>query len=318
MRTRTLARLAQAGASRGTATERRRVAQNARTPTARRYPDLAGRTVFVSGGASGIGAAFVAHVRGAGLPRRVRRHRRRRRRTRWSAQLGARRRATRTATCATSPRCARRSRDAAAAFGADPRARQQRRARRPPRARRRHARVLGREPGGQPAPSLLRRAGGGAGHGGGRRRRRSSTWARCRGCAARPSLAGYTTAKAAIHGLTRVLARELGGTNIRVNSIVPGAIVTERQQALWAIARRGAGVPRPAVPQVPAVGGRRRAHCAVPGVGRGARHHRTEPDRRRRSRADQRRALSGLRATRRSAYAPSGEGGLEPPEASAD
>jgi NAD(P)-dependent dehydrogenase (short-subunit alcohol dehydrogenase family) len=49
----------------------------------------------------------------------------------------------------------------------------------------------------------------------------------------RPQLASYTTAKAAIHGLTRTLARELGVFNIRVNSIVPGAILTERQQALW-------------------------------------------------------------------------------------
>ena len=44
---------------------------------------------------------------------------------------------------------------------------------------------------------------------------------------------GYSTSKAAIHGLTRTLARELGAHNIRVNSIVPGAIVTERQKALW-------------------------------------------------------------------------------------
>ncbi len=51
-------------------------------------------------------------------------------------------------------------------------------------------------------------------------------------------------------------------------------------------------VPRPAVPQVPAVGGRRRAHRAVPRVGRGARHHRPEPDRRRRARADERRRLA--------------------------
>src|SRR5207253_2918507 len=49
----------------------------------------------------------------------------------------------------------------------------------------------------------------------------------------RPGLVAYTTAKAAIMGLTRTLARELGGMGIRVNSIVPGAIVTERQQALW-------------------------------------------------------------------------------------
>jgi D-xylose 1-dehydrogenase len=45
--------------------------------------------------------------------------------------------------------------------------------------------------------------------------------------------AAYSTSKAAINGLTRTLARELGVHNIRVNAIVPGAIVTERQKALW-------------------------------------------------------------------------------------
>lgn len=49
----------------------------------------------------------------------------------------------------------------------------------------------------------------------------------------RPAMVGYTTAKAAIGGMTRVLARELGVRNIRVNAIVPGAVVTERQEALW-------------------------------------------------------------------------------------
>lgn len=49
----------------------------------------------------------------------------------------------------------------------------------------------------------------------------------------RPGLVGYTTAKAAIAGLTRTLARELGPSGIRVNCLVPGAISTERQQALW-------------------------------------------------------------------------------------
>jgi NAD(P)-dependent dehydrogenase (short-subunit alcohol dehydrogenase family) len=39
--------------------------------------------------------------------------------------------------------------------------------------------------------------------------------------------------KAAINGLTRTLARELGPRNIRVNSIVPGAIDTPRQRSLW-------------------------------------------------------------------------------------
>lgn len=48
----------------------------------------------------------------------------------------------------------------------------------------------------------------------------------------RPNLVGYTTAKAGILGLTRTLARELGPQNIRVNAVVPGAIVTERQTTL--------------------------------------------------------------------------------------
>jgi NAD(P)-dependent dehydrogenase (short-subunit alcohol dehydrogenase family) len=48
-----------------------------------------------------------------------------------------------------------------------------------------------------------------------------------------PGMVAYTAAKAAIHGLTRTLARELGPHNIRVNSLVPGAIDTPRQRALW-------------------------------------------------------------------------------------
>jgi NAD(P)-dependent dehydrogenase (short-subunit alcohol dehydrogenase family) len=48
----------------------------------------------------------------------------------------------------------------------------------------------------------------------------------------RPNLVGYTTAKAGILGLTRTLARELGPRSIRVNALVPGAIVTERQTTL--------------------------------------------------------------------------------------
>ena len=48
-----------------------------------------------------------------------------------------------------------------------------------------------------------------------------------------PGMVAYTTAKAAIHGLTRTLARELGPHKIRVNSLVPGAIDTPRQRELW-------------------------------------------------------------------------------------
>jgi NAD(P)-dependent dehydrogenase (short-subunit alcohol dehydrogenase family) len=43
----------------------------------------------------------------------------------------------------------------------------------------------------------------------------------------------YTTAKAAIEGLTRGLARDLGPERIRVNCIIPGWIMTARQVALW-------------------------------------------------------------------------------------
>jgi len=43
----------------------------------------------------------------------------------------------------------------------------------------------------------------------------------------------YTTAKSAIAGLTRSLARDLGPKNIRVNCVVPGWIMTQRQLDLW-------------------------------------------------------------------------------------
>jgi NAD(P)-dependent dehydrogenase (short-subunit alcohol dehydrogenase family) len=43
----------------------------------------------------------------------------------------------------------------------------------------------------------------------------------------------YMTAKAAIEGMTRGLARDLGAYGIRVNTVVPGAVRTPRQVALW-------------------------------------------------------------------------------------
>lgn len=43
----------------------------------------------------------------------------------------------------------------------------------------------------------------------------------------------YAAAKAAVHGLTRTMARDLGQHRIRVNTVVPGWIMTERQKTLW-------------------------------------------------------------------------------------
>ena len=43
----------------------------------------------------------------------------------------------------------------------------------------------------------------------------------------------YATAKAAVHGLTRSFARELGPHRIRVNTLVPGWVMTRRQKELW-------------------------------------------------------------------------------------
>jgi len=43
----------------------------------------------------------------------------------------------------------------------------------------------------------------------------------------------YVTAKAGIEGMTRGLARDLGPHNIRVNCIIPGWVMTQRQLDLW-------------------------------------------------------------------------------------
>ena len=43
----------------------------------------------------------------------------------------------------------------------------------------------------------------------------------------------YATAKSAVHGLSRTLARDLGKHRIRVNTVVPGWIMTDRQKELW-------------------------------------------------------------------------------------
>lgn len=46
-------------------------------------------------------------------------------------------------------------------------------------------------------------------------------------------LAAYTASKAAMHGMSRSLARDLGQHGIRVNTLVPGWVMTERQLELW-------------------------------------------------------------------------------------
>lgn len=47
------------------------------------------------------------------------------------------------------------------------------------------------------------------------------------------NMPGYVTAKAGLLGMTKALAREFGRDNIRVNTILPGWVVTQRQLDLW-------------------------------------------------------------------------------------
>ncbi|MGJ8526947.1 SDR family NAD(P)-dependent oxidoreductase [Maritalea sp.] len=46
--------------------------------------------------------------------------------------------------------------------------------------------------------------------------------------------ASYIAAKAGITGLTRALARELGPDKIRVNALMPGWVLTQKQLDMWA------------------------------------------------------------------------------------
>ena len=65
----------------------------------------------------------------------------------------------------------------------------------------------------------------------------------------------YTTSKAAVQGLTRSLARELGPHGIRVNTLVPGWVMTEKQVRLWlddegrAELKRGQCIDAPLLPE---------------------------------------------------------------------
>jgi NAD(P)-dependent dehydrogenase (short-subunit alcohol dehydrogenase family) len=206
---------------------------NAQTPgsaASARYPDLAGRVVFVSGGGSGIGAAFVRAFAGQGsrvafidiadAPSQA-----------LASELGA---AVRFLHCDVRDIAALKSAiaEAGKAYG-------------PIRVLVNNAARDDRHPFDDVTPEYwdenqavnlrhqffaaqavapqMAEAGGGSIINLG-----SVSWMR-----GRAEIAGYTTAKAAINGLTRTLARELGSRNIRVNCIVPGAIATERQRTLW-------------------------------------------------------------------------------------
>ncbi|MDP3823859.1 MAG: SDR family oxidoreductase [Burkholderiales bacterium] len=65
----------------------------------------------------------------------------------------------------------------------------------------------------------------------------------------------YTTSKSAVQGLTRSLARDFGPFNIRVNTLVPGWVMTEKQIRLWLDDRgrediaRGQCINQPLLPE---------------------------------------------------------------------
>jgi NAD(P)-dependent dehydrogenase (short-subunit alcohol dehydrogenase family) len=65
----------------------------------------------------------------------------------------------------------------------------------------------------------------------------------------------YTTSKSAVQGLTRSLARDFGPFNIRVNTLVPGWVMTEKQIRLWLDERgkediaRGQCINQPLLPE---------------------------------------------------------------------
>ena len=75
----------------------------------------------------------------------------------------------------------------------------------------------------QAVAPLMIRAGGGAIVNFG-----SSSWMLAHG-----GMPAYTSAKAATHGMTRSFARDLGRHGIRVNTVVPGWVMTARQKELW-------------------------------------------------------------------------------------
>jgi NAD(P)-dependent dehydrogenase (short-subunit alcohol dehydrogenase family) len=56
----------------------------------------------------------------------------------------------------------------------------------------------------------------------------SMSWYECQG-----GMTGYTTSKAGLEGMTRGLARDLGANRIRINTLIPGWVMTEKQLKYW-------------------------------------------------------------------------------------
>ena len=54
----------------------------------------------------------------------------------------------------------------------------------------------------------------------------------------------YTTAKSAVHGLTRSFTQEFGQHGVRLNTVMPGWVMTERQKELWYGAEGGAEIAK--------------------------------------------------------------------------
>ena len=91
----------------------------------------------------------------------------------------------------------------------------------------------------------------------------------------------YTTAKSAVQGLTRSLARDFGPFNIRVNTIVPGWVMTEKQKRLWLDEAGKADIARGQCIDQRADADPHRQHDAVPGGRRQRDVHRAGLHRRR-------------------------------------
>ena len=62
------------------------------------------------------------------------------------------------------------------------------------------------------------------------------------------NLIAYTTAKSAVIGFTRSLARELGPGGVRVNAVTPGWVMTQRQRAAATAERLARAAEREALP----------------------------------------------------------------------